>query len=145
MPCFRRSTAGRSGESLSPGRGQCCGPCDEFKRNTARRAPPRFTRRSHGDLSLVVGTCGISYGIGWERFGGLQANNADFRLQKLAVIPSLSQANRVSRAEADTGTAWASQKSQRELANAISRFQWVCWKIGWEKLLLRMGLEQVPK
>jgi len=38
------------------------------------------------------------------------------------VIPSLSQANRVSRAEADTGIAWASQKSQRELAKGYLPF-----------------------
>jgi len=59
------------------------------------------------------------------------------------MIPSLFQANRVSRAEADTRIAWASQRSQRELAEAISRFRRICWKIGWEKLLLRMGLKQV--
>ena len=70
--------------------------------------------------------------------------NADFHPQKLAAFPSLFQACRVSGAEADIGIAWASQKSQRELAQAISRFRWVCWKIGWEKLLLRMGVKQDP-
>jgi hypothetical protein len=49
----------------------------------------------------------------------------------------------VSGAETDVETTWASQKSQLELAQAISRFRRVCWKIGWEKLLLRMGLKQV--
>ena len=67
-----------------------------------------------------------------------------FTPKKLAAFPSLFQANRASGAEADIETTWASQKSQRELAQAISRFRRVCWKIGWEKLLLRMGLKQVP-
>jgi len=67
-----------------------------------------------------------------------------FTPKKLTAIPSLFQAKRVSRAEADTGIAWASQRSQRELAHAISRFRRICWKIGWEKLLLRMGLKQDP-
>ena len=51
---------------------------------------------------------------------------------------------RMSVLEAPDETTWASQKSQRELAQAISRFRRVCWKIGWERLLLRMGLKQVP-
>ena len=65
-----------------------------------------------------------------------------FAPKKLEAFPSLFQACRVSGAEADTGIAWASQRSQRELAQAISRFQRVCWKIGREKLLLRMRLKQ---
>jgi hypothetical protein len=47
--------------------------------------------------------------------------------------------------EALDETTWTSKKSQLELAQAISRFRRACWKIGWEKLLLWMGLEQVPK
>jgi len=39
----------------------------------------------------------------------------------------------------------ASRADQAELVQAISRFRRACWKIGWEKLLLWMGLEQVPK
>lgn len=66
-----------------------------------------------------------------------------FAPKKLAAFPSLFQANRASGAEADVETTWAFQKSQRELAEAISRFRRVCWKIGWEKLLLRMGVKQV--
>jgi len=46
--------------------------------------------------------------------------------------------------EVSDETTWAAQKSQRELAHAISRFRRICWKIGWEKLLLRMGLKQDP-
>ena len=71
----------------------------------ARRAPPRFTRRSHGDLSLVGGTCGISYGIGCGRCGALQVGNADFCPKKLVAFPSLFQACRVSGAEADVDIA----------------------------------------
>ena len=67
-----------------------------------------------------------------------------FAPKKLVAFPSLFQACRVSGAEVDTDIAGASLTSQRELAQAISRFRWVCWKIGWEKLLLRMGLKQIP-
>ena len=49
-----------------------------------------------------------------------------FAPKKLVSISSLFQADRVSGAEADTGIAWASQKSQRELAQAISSFRRVC-------------------
>jgi len=67
-----------------------------------------------------------------------------FAPKKPVLFPSLFQTYRGSGAEADAETTWASQKSQRELAQAISRFRRVCWKIGWEKLLLRMGVKQDP-
>jgi len=59
--------------------------------------------------------------------------------------PSLFQACRVSGVKADAETAEASQKSQRELPQAISRFRRACWKIGWKKLLFRMDLKQEPE
>ena len=68
-----------------------------------------------------------------------------FTPKKLAAFPSLFQANRASGAEADIETTWASQKSQRELAEAISQFSSGLLEDRLGKALASDGAEADPR